>query len=139
MPGSGGRTLRCQGHRVARELDELIARRGKPALGVSDHGAELTSMAILRWQQETGIAWHYIAPGKPIQNSCVESFNGRLRDELLNWAIFRGLAQAREVLAGWREDYNAERPHTSLDGLTRTSLQAGPRRTITSAATVSCA
>lgn len=106
------------GHRVARELDEVIARRGRPAMVVSDNGTELTSMAILRWQQETGIAWHYIAPGKPMQNGFVESFNGRLRDELLNETIFRGLGHAREVLAGWREDYNGERPHTSLDGLT---------------------
>jgi len=53
-----------------------------------------------------------------MQNGFVESFNGRLRDELLNETIFRGLAHAREVLAGWREDFNGERPHTSFDGLT---------------------
>jgi putative transposase len=85
---------------------------------VSDNGTELTSTAILRWQQERGIDWHYIAPGKPIQNGFVESFNGRLRDELLNETIFRSLAHAREVLSDWRKDYNGERPHTSLDGLT---------------------
>lgn len=66
---------------------------------VSDNGTELTSMGILHWQQETGISWHYIAPGKPMQNGFVESFNGRLRDELLNETIFRGLAHAREVIA----------------------------------------
>ena len=106
------------GHRVARELDGLIARRGRPAMVVSDNGTELTSMAILRWQQESGVSWHYIAPGKPMQNGFVESFNGRLRDELLNETMFRSLAHAREVLSEWREDYNGERPHTSLDGLT---------------------
>jgi transposase InsO family protein len=71
------------GHRVARELDGLLAQRGRPAMVVSDNGTELTSTAILRWQQERGIDWHYIAPGKPMQNGFVESFNGRLRDELL--------------------------------------------------------
>ena len=106
------------GHRVARELDGLIAQRGRPAMVVSDNGTELTSTAMLRWQQERGIDWHYIAPGKPMQNGFIESFNGRLRDELLNETIFRSLAQAREVLSDWREDYNGERPHTSLDGLT---------------------
>jgi len=71
------------GSRVARELDAVIARRGKPLLVVSDNGTELTSTALLRWQQERGIDWHYIQPGKPIQNAFVESFNGRLRDECL--------------------------------------------------------
>jgi len=106
------------GHRVARELDGLIPSRGRPAMVISDNGTELTSTAILQWQQETGIDWHYIAPGKPMQNGFIESFNGRLRDELLNETMFRSLAHAREVLSEWRNDYNGERPHTSLDGLT---------------------
>jgi len=72
------------GVRVARELDAIIAVRGRPGTLVSDNGTELTSMAILRWSQETRIDGHYIAPGKPTQNAFVESFNGRLRDELLN-------------------------------------------------------
>jgi putative transposase len=72
------------GMRVARELDTLIAVRGKPATVVSDNGTELTSMAILRWSQESRVEWHYIAAGKPQQNGFVESFNGRLRDEFLN-------------------------------------------------------
>ena len=71
------------GVRVARELDAVIADRGRPETVVSDNGPELTATAMLRWQQETGVAWHYIQPGKPIQNAFVESFNGRLRDELL--------------------------------------------------------
>ena len=69
------------GVRVARELDAVIAVRGWPASIVSDNGTELTSMAILRWCQETCIDWHYIEPGKPTQNAFVESFNGRLRDD----------------------------------------------------------
>ena len=83
------------GVRVARELDRLIATRGKPRMIVSDNGTELTANAILRWADDSRVAWHYIAPGKPVQNAFVESFNGRLRDELLNETLFRSLAHAR--------------------------------------------
>lgn len=106
------------GVRVARELDALMKVRGRPQTIVSDNGTELTSLAMLRWQQETGVAWHYIQPGKPQQNGFVESFNGRLRDELLNETLFRSLSHARELMADWRDDYNDCRPHTSLNGLT---------------------
>lgn len=106
------------GLRVARELDAIIAIRGWPQIIVSDNGSELTSTAMLRWQQERGVGWHYIAPGKPVQNAFVESFNGRLRDELLNETVFRSLGHARELLADWRNDYNGCRPHMSLAGLT---------------------
>jgi putative transposase len=94
------------GLRVGRELDAIIARRGKPVACVSDNGTELTSMAILRWCQDTGVEWHYIAPGKPQQNAFIESFNGRLRDELLNETLFGSLAHARVALAAWQLDYN---------------------------------
>jgi putative transposase len=94
------------GIRLARELDRLITERGRPHTIVSDNGTEMTSNAILRWCQNTGIAWHYIAPGKPMQNGFVESFNGRLRDERLNETLFSSIRQAREVLAAWRHDYN---------------------------------
>ncbi len=69
------------GRRVARELTALIERRGKPGMIVSDNGTELTSNAILKWCAEHKVEWHYIAPGKPMQNGFVESFNGRMRDE----------------------------------------------------------
>ena len=105
------------GLRVARELDTLIASRGRPVLCVSDNGTQLTGMAILRWSQETRIAWHYIAPGKPQQNAFIESFNGRLRDELLNETLFTSLNHVREVLARWMEDYNTTRPHSALGNL----------------------
>lgn len=72
------------GTRMARELDRLITERGKPKTVVSDNGTELTSNAILTWADQSSVAWHYIAPGKPMQNAFIESFNGRLRDELLN-------------------------------------------------------
>lgn len=106
------------GLRVVRELDDLIRTRGRPAMIVSDNGTELTSMAILRWSQEWQVEWHYIAPGKPQQNAFVESFNGRLRDELLNETLFSSLSQARETLSRWKDDYNTIRPHSGLGNLT---------------------
>ncbi len=106
------------GRRVARELDAIIVRRGRPETIVSDNGTELTSNAILSWADETGVGWHYIAPGKPQQNGFNESFNGRLRDELLNETLFRSLPHARLVLETWRRDYNEHRPHSKLGWLT---------------------
>ena len=106
------------GTRVARELDRIAAARGLPCLVVSDNGTELTSQALLAWQQDRGVAWHSIAPGKPLQNGFVASFNGRLRDACLNAHLFSSYSQARQIIERWRHDYNTERPHTSLDGLT---------------------
>jgi putative transposase len=112
------------GLRVARELDTLAARHGRPLCCVSDNGTELTSMAILRWAQTTAVEWHYIAPGKPTQNAFIESFNGRLRDELLNETLFVTLAQARVVLEHRRRDYNTQRPHSALGNLTPAAYAA---------------
>jgi putative transposase len=105
------------GLRTARELDAIIAQRGKPASIVSDNGTELTSMAILNWCQESGVEWHYIAPGKPTQNAFIESFNGKLRDELLNETLFASLAHARAALADWKDDYNTFRPHSAIGNM----------------------
>jgi putative transposase len=102
------------GVRVARELDRLMIERGKPKMVVSDNGSELTSNAILTWADQARVEWHYIAPGKPMQNAFIESFNGRLRDELLNETLFSSLAQVRVALARWRTDYNDHRPHSKL-------------------------
>jgi putative transposase len=106
------------GLRVVRELDALMLRRGRPAMVVSDNGTELTSMAVLSWCQRTGIDWHYIAPGKPMQNGFVESFNGRFRDELLNETLFCSLADARDQIRAWQHDYNHHRPHSGLGNIT---------------------
>jgi putative transposase len=76
------------GERVTRELDKIASTRGYPCMIVSDNGTELTSNAILKWQQDCFVEWHYIAPGKPMQNGFVESFNGRLRDECLTEHLF---------------------------------------------------
>src|ERR1700712_4630772 len=80
-----------------------------PPMIVSDNGTEFTSNAILAWQEENEIEWHYIAPGKPMQNGFVESFNGRLRDECLNEHLFANLNQARQLIEEWRIDYNTNR------------------------------
>ena len=102
------------GARVARELATLFEARGKPITVVSDNGTEFTSNAILTFADNRKIDWHYIAPGKPTQNAFIESFNGRLRDELLNETLFPSLNHARAMLAVWRKDYNTERPHSRL-------------------------
>jgi putative transposase len=105
------------GLRVIRELERVIAVRGKPAAIVSDNGTELTSNAVLRWAAEQGVEWHYIAPGKPMQNAYVESFNGRLRDECLNENVFTSIAEVRRIVEAWRIDYNTVRPHGRLGRL----------------------
>jgi putative transposase len=121
------------GTRVARELDRLLIERGKPKMVVSDNGSELTSNAILTWADQSCVAWHYIAPGKPMQNAFIESFNGRLRDELLNETLFTSLAQARVALGCWRTDYNDARPHSQLGWRTPAefAFTFHPRRDLT--------
>lgn len=106
------------GHRVCREIDSIIKHRGRPTTVVSDNGTEFTSTAVLHWCQDTGIDWHYIAPGKPTQNALVESFNGSFRDECLNETLFSTLAEARTKIKAWKDDYNQNRPHSSLSNLT---------------------
>ena len=102
------------GRRVVRELTDLIRQRGKPGMIVSDNGTELTCNAVLAWCSEARINWHYIAPGKPMQNGYAESFNGRMRDELLNETLFMSLDHARVTIAAWAKDYNEQRPHSAL-------------------------
>ncbi len=125
-----GRVLAClldtsiSGKRVVRELADLIAERGAPKIIVSDNGTELTSNAVLAWSGDVGVEWHYIAPGKPTQNGFVESFNGRMRDELLNETLFFTVRQARAILARWVDDYNTERPHSSLGYATPAAFAA---------------
>ena len=87
-------------------------------------------MPSCSWQEDRGVDWHYIAPGKPMQNGFVESLIGRLRDECLNEHLFRSLPAARRMIELWRIDYNTQRPHTSLGGLTPSlcqPVQHGPQ------------
>ena len=106
------------GARLIRKLDEIIELRGMPTTIVSDNGTEMTSSAVLKWYQKTKVDWHYIAPGKPTQNAFIESFNRSFRDECLNETLFSSLADARSEITKWKEDYNQNRPHSSLGNLT---------------------
>ena len=114
------------GVRVARELDRIAELRGRPLMIVSDNGTELTSHAILRWQEDHGVEWHYIAPGKPMQNGFVESFNGRFRDECLNEHLFRSLHRRPPDHRSMADRLQHMRPHTSLGGLTPNEFATRP-------------
>jgi putative transposase len=78
------------------------------------YGTEFTSNAILEWAAKMRVKWHYIAPGRPMQNGNCEAFNGRMRDELLNETLFFGIHHARQAVAHWTHIYNTERPHSAL-------------------------
>ncbi|GLS19239.1 hypothetical protein GCM10007874_22560 [Labrys miyagiensis] len=90
----------------------------------SDNGTEFTSNAMLTWCKETGVNWHFIAPGKPMRNGFIESSNGRMRDELLNETLFFDLDHARRAIGTWAADYNTARPHSSLAYLTPAAFAA---------------
>ena len=100
--------------RVIRALDRLIEERGQPENVRSDNGPEFTSRRMLGWTEERKINLIHIQPGRPMQNGHVESFHGRLRDECLNANWFRTLNDVRRTLDNWRQEYNCERPHSSL-------------------------
>lgn len=106
------------GSRVCRVLDRLVAERGHPKRLLTDNGPEFTSKALDRWGYEHCVELQFIQPGKPVQNAFVESFNGTMRNECLNEHWFLDLDDAKELIEAWRVDYNTERPHSSLDGMT---------------------
>jgi putative transposase len=106
------------GERVTRVLDRLAHTRGLPECIVCDNGSEFTSQALDQWAHAHRVLLHFIAPGKPVQNCYIESFNGRLRDECLNESWFVSLADARATIEQWRRDYNETRPHSGLAGCT---------------------
>jgi putative transposase len=101
--------------RVTRVLQRLISERGRPENLRSDNGPEFTSRRMLGWAEDWKVGLVHIQPGRPMQNGHVESFHGRLRDECLNASWFRTLHDVRCTLAAWREEYNCQRPHSSLD------------------------
>jgi putative transposase len=100
--------------RVTRVLDVVIDERGAPESIRIDNGPEFTSRCFVAWAEGRKIRLIYIQPGKPVQNSFIESFNGRFRDECLNANWFENLADARRKIEAWRLDYNQQRPHSSL-------------------------
>jgi putative transposase len=102
------------GIRVTRVLDRLKIERGLPLEIHSDNGPEFISKAVEQWAYENGVEWRFITPGKPTENAYIESFNARFRDECLNENWFLTLADARQKIEQWRQDYNQRRPHSSL-------------------------
>ena len=98
---------------VVRLLDQAACFRGYPRAVRTDNGPEFTSRVFIAWTQQHGVEHLLIEPGCPTQNGYIESFNGKFRDECLNEHWFTSLAQAREVIAEWRRDYNEVRPHSS--------------------------
>lgn len=110
--------------RVVQILEEISMLRGVPQAITLDNGPELTSRVLDQWAYQRGVQLCFIDPGKPVQNAYSESFNGRLRDECLNQHWFLTLSQARAILTAWREDYNRDRPHSSLGYRTPEEVRA---------------
>ena len=120
-------TRECLCTRVARSikandvidaLATVMAERGSPKHIRSDNGPEFVAKAVQRWLASIGTGTLFVEPGSPWENGYIESFNSRLRDELLNGELFVGLAEARYLIENWRMIYNTERPHSSLGYLT---------------------
>ena len=99
---------------VLAALAELFVTRGPPAHIRSDNGPEFIATAVQEWLAKVGVKTLYIAPGSPWENGYCESFNGSLRDELLNGEIFYSLTEAQILIEAWRRHYNTVRPHSSL-------------------------
>jgi putative transposase len=100
--------------RVQRALDEIVKERGMPANIRSDNGPEFISRVMQEWCEDKKVSWHYIQPGKPMQNAYIERKNGSMRRELLGAYAFESLKEARVMCEAWRNDYNYERPHKAL-------------------------
>lgn len=116
-------TRECLVIRIARKLNstdvidvltDLFILRGAPGHIRSDNGPEFIAKAVRQWIAAVGAEAAFIEPGSPWENGYCESFNSKLRDELLNGEIFYSLAEARVVIEGWRQHYNTVRPHSSL-------------------------
>jgi len=99
---------------VLGRLTQLFVERGPPHYLRSDNGAEFTARAVREWLERVGVMTLYIEPASPWENGYIESFNGKLRDELLNLEIFDTLLEAQVLCERWRRHYNAVRPHSSL-------------------------
>jgi putative transposase len=106
------------GQRVTRVLERVSLTRGLPDVITVDNGPEFISKAVDAWAYANGVKLHFIQPGKPTQNAYIESFNGKFRDECLNEHVFTSLHDAQQKIETWRQDYNVNRPHRSLNQLT---------------------
>ena len=104
--------------RVRRVLDRVVARRGYPSKLRMDNGPEFISSTLVDWAEEHAIDLEFIQPGKPTQNSYVDRFNRRYRDEILNMYVFETLSEVRAITEEWMDQYNEERPHDALGDLT---------------------
>lgn len=111
-----GRT--CTADDVVAVLDRLVAERGAPRYLRMDNGPELIAWALREWCRLGHTGTVYIEPGSPWENPFIESFNSRVRDELLNLEAFGSLTEAQVLIEAWRVEYNTWRPHGSLNGLT---------------------
>ena len=103
------------GLRVRRVLDRIALERGLPEAIVVDNGPEFRGRVLAAWSEQCGVRLEFIQPGKPVQNAYIESFNGCLRDECLNANWFTSLSDAKRKIESWRQDYNQQRPHSSLN------------------------
>jgi putative transposase len=99
---------------VLHRLAELFTERGPPDHIRSDNGSEFLAKAVKAWLARVGVNTLYIEPGSPWENGYNDSFNGKLRDELLNRQIFNTLFEAQVLIERWRQHYNHRRPHSSL-------------------------
>jgi putative transposase len=102
---------------VTEALDRAITVKGKPEVITLDNGTEFTSKHFDAWAFQRGIRLDFIAPGRPVENAFIESFNDKLRDECLNLHWFHSLDEARKIIESWRQEYNKMRPHSSLGNL----------------------
>ena len=105
---------RITSQEVIDKLFELFILRGIPKHIRSDNGPEFTARAIRKWLNKIGVKTLFIEPGSPWENGYIESFNGKMRDELLNLEVFTTLTEAEVLIEQWRQEYNHIRPHSSL-------------------------
>jgi len=117
--------LSLPARRIIRTLDRVAVRRGYPKQIRVDNGPEFISVALAEWAEGHGIHLEFIEKGKPTQNSFIERFNGTFRSEVLDYYIFHTLSEVRDITERWLEEYNEERPHSSLGNLTPREYSKG--------------